>query len=724
MTNPIRYALLNRFSLLSLSVTAAIGAIVIASAIAQEGEAPSAVDKTVDAVAEVVAEPSAEAPLEAPVAPVAPTPPVAQEPAPVAKPVPVVKPITVKPNTVKPLAVQQVPVEAAPVQEPKAEPSYSSPIDWSTLASQSIEAFEPISPAGLEAARTELATRGVAVERRLNPQTSFGQSWLDFLAWSGVQKQFSAGAKLDLAAARKTLNQLSSGTEGVEQPELARFADSLEKFIAVASFARVKDQPKAFKSQVSTLAKLLSTSPLSDARSSFAAERRIALLSDAEKGNSLLSEVKKQYGKANLYVEVSDSLLSQLVARSVSECDPVTDCILGTSIKGTGYTNGWLSISTTESWNNASLNFCMTGNVRSNTRGVNGPVAIYSTGNTSFSVSKKVAISDDAFFTYPANASATTRSTTNSISKIGGGFGSGLIEKIAKKKVNEKRGQADAIAGDHAEDRLEESFDEELGDKIRDARRDYDDNIKKPLRRRRSSPRAVHYMTTNNSLQIQAVQATDKQLAASTSPPSSVAGGSLSARLHQSAINNIMAASLSGATLKKADANEDAVLVGRAKPEWMEGASDNDDEPNEDFRPWTIRFRDGRPVSCVIQPKGIFFTVHAKEIKVGEDTYKNWDLTAKFVPAQVDGEWKLLREGPVDLLPTSFDPKAGKGLPSKQLALRSNLNKAVNEPADRLPMEIDINSIDLSDKDTQIDELMMQAFELSEGWLSAGWLAN
>ncbi len=677
MFNPLRYALLHRFSVLSLSLTAAIAGVVIASAIAQEADTPS-------------------------IAPADISP--AEQPSPEATSAPQV-------------------AEASQSIEPEAEPVYSSPIDWTPLANQAIEDFQPVSPEGLESARTELATRGMAVERRLNPQTSFGQGWLDFLVWSGVQKQFVAGADLDVVAARKTLAQLSSGTEGVEQPELSRFADSLEKFITVASLARVKDQPKAFQSQVDTLTKLLATSPLDDIRTSFDAERRLALLADLDQGKALLSKVNHEFGKPNLHVEVSNSMLAKLVARSVSECNPVTDCILGTSIHGTGCTNGLLTVSTNPSWDHASLNFCLSGTVHTDTRGVNGPVAIYSRGNTSFSMTKQVAISDDSFRTYPATASATTRSTTKSISKIGGGFGSGLIEKIAKKKVNEKRGQADAIAGDHAEDRLEESFDEELSEKIQDARRDYDDNITKPLRRRRSSPRCVNYMTTSNSLQIQSVQATAKQLAAPTNPPAGVYGESMSARLHQSAINNILAGSLGGALLKKDDPNEDAVLVGRAKPKWMEGASDNDDEPNEDFRPWSIRFREGRPVSCLIKSDGIYFTIHANEINVGDESYKNWDLTAKFQPAQVDGKWKLLRDGPIDLLPTSFDPKAGKGLPSKQLALRSNLNKAINEPADRLPLEVDIDTIDLSDSDTQIDELKMQAIELSEGWLSAGWMA-
>lgn len=619
-------------------------------------------------------------------------------------------------------------VEPTPVQTIPATPlvpaTTSEPSAWSSLASSTIESFTPVDDAKLESARSELATQAVAVERFLNPSTSFGQGWLDYLAWDGIQSQVTSGSIPDLTAANKTLARLRSGAEGVENYTLQNFSDSLEQYIAVANFARAKDnQSQIYKKQVSALANLLDNADLDNARDSFEVERRFALLSGVG-SNELLDSARSEFGHPNVLIDASSDFIQKVVNRCVNECKPVTDCILGTSIRGTGCTDGLLTVSIRPAYDRALLDFTLSGVTNSSTRGVNGPVAIYSNGLTTFSVSKSISLSDEAFYTYPACASAKTRSTTCNIKKIGGGFGAKFIEKIAEKKVSQKRNKADAIASDHAEDRYEDGIDEELDEKIQDARQDYLDKFKKPLARRGASPQSVNYSTTSDSLHVNLTQATNKQLAAPDTAPNGSLDHSLSARVHQSAINNFLAASLGGATLAKEDANGEAIMSGKIKPEWMEKDDDEEEEPNDEFKPWEITFRDARPVSCEIKPEGIALTIHTKVITVGDETFKGWDLTAKFAPELVDGEWKLVRQGPIDMLPTSFDPRKGKGLRSQQLALRANLNKAVNEPEDRLPMEFDIHSIDLSDSDSQLESLTLESIDLYDGWVSLGWHAE
>ena len=76
------------------------------------------------------------------------------------------------------------------------------------------------------------------------------------------------------------------------------------------------------------------------------------------------------------------------------------------------------------------------------------------------------------------------------------------------------------------------------------------------------------------------------------------------------------------------------------------------------------------------------------------------------------------------MIPTAFDPDSGRGLPSRTLALRSNLVKAINEPEDRLPTEIDLSDIDLTDRDASIDRLVLEGISFEGGWLTAGWRAE
>ena len=135
-------------------------------------------------------------------------------------------------------------------------------------------------------------------------------------------------------------------------------------------------------------------------------------------------------------------MLGRLANQMVTDCAPVEDCILGTSIRGTGYTSGLLSVSTLPAADRARLAFSLRGTTRSSTRGVNGPVAIYSTGQTHFTAHKIVELSDRKFRMMPSSASAQTRTRTGEIEKIDGGLFSGLIERIAADRVAEKKPQA------------------------------------------------------------------------------------------------------------------------------------------------------------------------------------------------------------------------------------------------------------------------------------------
>ena len=253
----------------------------------------------------------------------------------------------------------------------------------------------------------------------------------------------------------------------------------------------------------------------------------------------------------------------------------------------------------------------------------------------------------------------------------------------------------------------------------------YDDYLTKPLRRRRASPRSIQQQTTHEDLLIDVVQAGAGQLAAPGEAPES-ADGEISARIHQSAANNLLAAYLSGATLRRDEQDDKARLVGRVTPDWLTPDADEPTRaPREDvdFEPYRLRFRSGRPVSFVFEEGELQAVIHVARLEVGGDNYDGWDLIMTFRPERIDGRWKLLREGDVEVLPTGFDPDSGDRLPTRQVALRGNLAKALNDPADRLPKEIRVDPIDL-DPEASIDLLAMQHLRFEDGWVVIDWDAE
>ncbi len=598
--------------------------------------------------------------------------------------------------------------------------------DLPSLADAAKTSFAPLTSEDLAAARARLADRVVAVERLVNPSTEFGARWLSYLAWEGVQKQLAPGSEPDLAAARETLRRLSSGADGLDRSELQQVADALEDYIAVASFAPAppERQVQSFEATVDGLAERLDNpQALQSARGSHEVERRLALLDGLDslgREDALLRVIRNEYGRPNAYIEVDTPTLNRLVGRSINDCDPLTDCILGTSIRGTGATNGLLTVSTLPSAGQARLLFQLSGSNYSNTVGVNGPVQIRSVGTTNFSAAKLVTLSDDRFAVSPASANARTRTRTQSVSKIGGGLGSRLIEKIARQRVADQKAQAEAIAADHAEARVKNRLNEELGLRITDARGDYDARFTRRLRQRRASPRSIDYHTTSNSLTIDAVLADNRQLAAWEAPPVAVPAP-ISARLHQTAVNNLLDAYLGGATLSR-DSVEEPTRINIVAPEWLELKADPPAE-GERFQPWSLRLRADRPISTELHEGKLTAIIHAEQIRVEDKSYENWDLVAVYEPQVIDGRWRLVRQGDVDVLPTRFDPASGGRLTSGEVGLRNNLSDAINK-GERFPQTVEIDPIDLSDRNGPVKNLIMQGIVIHEGWVAVGWQAQ
>ncbi|MEQ8848169.1 hypothetical protein [Botrimarina sp.] len=593
--------------------------------------------------------------------------------------------------------------------------------DLSQLAEQSVEQFEPLGDEHLREMRRQLGERLMAVERLVGP----GSAWLDYLRWDGATQLLDPEGRPDFAAAEQTLRQLSSGAEGLERPELGAAYRAIDRFLGLAPFAMAPAdrQQQSYEAAASGLAEMLADPErLAAARGSFQAERRLDVLADlapAGRGGPLLDAAQRRFGASNLIVEVQAPLLDRFVSRPVTDCAPLTDCILGTSIRGTGATSARLGASPIESAGRARLAFSLVGSTRSQTVGVNGPAQIRSVGNTTFYATKVVELSDESFRLLPATAEATTRTRTQSVSKVGGGLGSRLVSKIGSRRVAEQKPLADAIAGEHAEDRVAAGLDRRLTDEIVEARRRYDDRVTRPLRRRRATPRRLTQSTTREALFVDAVLADEGQLAAWGPPPPGVPAP-LSVRLHQTAVNNFLDAYLAGVTIRRESVDEPPRLDIVAPP-WLDLKAEAPAQGRR-FQPWSIRLRDRRPVSVEFNQGELTALVHAEEIRVEDKVYEGWDLIVTYRPELVDGHWRLQRQGRIDVLPTDFDPDRGGRLASRDVGLRNNLSDAINDPP-RLPDTIDIDPIDLTRRQGPIDWLSMVDFRVGEGWLSAGWRA-
>ncbi len=598
-------------------------------------------------------------------------------------------------------------------------------------ARAAVDEYQPVDEARLAAARNRLSEAALRLEAFLRPGSEKGERWKRYLKWDGVQQQLKPDASFNGGPLLATLAQFRRNENGLELAPFKNAADAIENYTNIAAVAGVGDQKKYVEGQLTQLAKYLDRhAETPTPRSRYEIERRLYLLENIGALPNFIRSVRQELARPNTFVEVNEAVLARLVAEPVSDVGPVTDCILGTNISGTGYTSGTVRAETRPSDDGAMIVFVIEGTTHSDTVGYNGPVVIRSDGTTHFTATKQVKFTDETFWNYPATSSAKTSTTTRSVKKKGGGLGSRIIEGIAKQRVAEQKGQANAIAADHAEVRIANSLDEDLLPRLRTARKNYEQEFQKPLARVNSKPNLLHFSSTSDHLLATARVNSTGELAADSPAPSAGESGDVVAKLHESAPANFLSAWIGGATLSQQTVDESPSLD-VTLPDWLEEAIDEaraerdedrlPEDPNE-FQPWSIRFRRQRPVSFAFGDNAVTATIHAARIQAGSDSYDNWDVSAKYQMHTQNGQLILIREGEIEVIPSAFDPADGGRLTNRQVALRGNLAKEINRLSENgrgFPESTEIGPIDLSEESDKLNILSFNQLTSAGGWLSA-----
>ncbi|MCA9241054.1 MAG: hypothetical protein KDA37_12680, partial [Planctomycetales bacterium] len=554
--------------------------------------------------------------------------------------------------------------------------------------------------------------------------------------WEAMSYFAEGKPGVDLMKVRAALDQFASGAKGLELSVFQDVARTGERLFDLSLLATVPDPNKYVEANLKQLIPQFEKHPeLGSHRASYAVEQWLNFFSGVDGAEPMVRVVTARFGRPNLHVQVTEELLNHTTTRPVSEVRPVKQCILGTSVSGTGDTQGWLNVSLMPSVGSARLLFQMSGDTYSSTVGVNGPARIRSAGTTNFNGNKMVQLTRESFGTSPATFSAATQTQTKSVSSRVGGLVGMFVAPIARQRVAQQKRQAEAIASDLAERDLTDEFNRSVIEQVGIARGAFEHRVPLPFRRYRAEPRQLIFGTTSDDLSMEVLHAARGQLGAPDSPPPAPRRA-MSLRLHQSGANNLAAMLLSGATLsqKKEDQPPKLSVV---LPDWAKQlatraqqraatkpAKESKDDEEPEFKPWELTLRRGRPLSFEFVDGALEVSIHAAQLVSYDgddrDTFDNWDIVVRFEPALVDGKWVLSRVGKIDALPTSFDPDEGKPLNSRYLPVRNNLIAVLNESVSRegLPQELPLRPIPLRDNRGELEAREVAA---AGGWLTVGW---
>ena len=601
-----------------------------------------------------------------------------------------------------------------------AQEDLSGPIE------QAREDFRPVTDQQLTAARAELTKQMNDVERFVRPSTANGQRWMRYLRWDDLKEELSKEGPPRLEVLDATLERLNRNVTGLELPQFRRLAAGLEHYRNLVAVSMWENPAELYGQQLEALEQDLSayredSTPANEE----ALRQRLEIIDDLGQAPELVAAIRQEYARPNAFVDVSTGLVAA-GAEPINRRERITDNILGTSIRGDAHTTGNVDVATIPSEDRAVLQFRSRGRSTSQNVGNNGPAVIRSTGNTDFTATKRVLLSNEAFVSEPARAVARNRSDIHSISKRGGGLGSRMVANQGWQQARQRQPRTDAIAAEHAEERIERRFNEDVNRELREARERYEEEYLRPLARRGRLPEEVRFRSDENSLAIEATQASGGELGAPGPPPEQPQGHDLTLRLHESAVNNYSAAMMGGATASETEPGSEPQFDVEL-PEWMDRAwqqrnteSDaNVPTDNESFKEWSMRFRE-RPISVDFDEGKVKITTQVERLRSGDQTFTDWNITGTYTPELAGGGVVLRREGDLEVLPADFEGQ----LSSRQAAERRNLEEEINERSAQgggFPRTIEFEPMEPEGGLASAGPLEISEFTADDGWITVAW---
>ena len=546
----------------------------------------------------------------------------------------------------------------------------AAPASPASGAATAVSEFHPLTEADAQNDLIQVKAAAAALDQRFAIAGPSANDWKEYLSWPAVEAELQK-AKPDPAVLGDAYKRLAAGYEGLELKPFAGLRNSLGNYLFVAGAVGNPDLEAAVKSHLSDLVQKVHAAdenPTTEKTRALADD--VLWLQMAQQGKPAVDEVKGYFDAPNFQVHIGKELIDLGIGGPVDEVAPIDDFILGTTVHGTGRTVGQtraeLNVDPNTAANFATFDAVLQAVNHSNNVGRNGPVCIYTTGETCLAACKRFWIDAAGVHVYPAAATAQTCTNINNIVSI---KGRQLVEKIAWKRAGKQKGEAEAIASQHATARLGARVNAQADPPVQNANERYQVKVVKPLEERRAFPRALHFATLAAGLEIKATVGLDDQLTAPAGgPPSLTQPADMSVCIHESMINNLAENVLAGVRLSDEMVQRIAVDLTGSVPEKL--------KPEQNQEPFMIVFPPERipriePVTVTFANDGFSVTLRGVEFYTGDRQQPGMYITANYKFAKSPEGYKAERQG--DLQIYGFGQKPGARRSVKQQAIYTAL---------------------------------------------------
>lgn len=579
--------------------------------------------------------------------------------------------------------------------------------DLASAFTASKSQFRNVTDAEVQAARTDLQQKLTSLQSYLRGRPT-GPGWTNYLRLADTAKELAAGDEGDPESLYEQMALYTNGHPGLEIPQIATTGRAIR---AYADVLTVKKNPQASihhaqrMQQLAEIAGKLAAEPGNIDTGTMA-----FLLGETSAGRQtpeLVTAARKLYSQPNLLFLAKKRIIAAAMENDIDEVAPLTDNILGTSIRGTTHTQGRLTLDLRDDPKRAVFDLHLTGQVHSKTAGFNGPAVIYSRGETAIDGHKIIWLDENGLNAYDATATAKTRSTFTGFGATSRHF-QGLISKVASKRAYQNKSTAEFIASQHAAARVKSRVNEQASVMLGNSNRDIRSRFRAPLERWGIYPEEMHFSSTYQALHGTILAADTYQLGAPYSHPKVElpATADVELRVHESMVNNTAFTVFAGRTLTRDYVEKWLARNNQEVPEELQ---------DEEQRDWAITLDTERPMYVTFGDGGFVFEMRGTEWKSGDNTYPAMNVTARYKFEITPAGIKAVRQGELEIYPPEFKP--GDTLSASQTALKRILTRRFNKI---LKPEIVGEGIQLKGRLANYGKLFVRAFDSQDGWLQAG----
>ena len=528
--------------------------------------------------------------------------------------------------------------------------------------------------------------------------------WRKYLQLDELQKELDSEDGPDLAVLQEIATKYRGDHPGLDMSRFVAVRESLLDYVTIEYFSSLPNLKEQFEKQLADLSKhLRAYSEERSGENASAIGLALGWLKTSEQTPELVSGVRKHYSYPNLYGYMSGNLLAAGINNRVYDTRRVSENIMGTDIRGTASTSGTVGVRLVPSRTAAVFDILLYGATRSRTVGSQGPVTIHSTGLTSFNAFKRIYFDENGVRAAAAQANAATNTSINNIDAPP------IIRRIAWRIAGSKKGEAEQIASQKAGGQIRQRVDSQANGLLGQMNARFEDEVVKPLTRRRAYPELLQFSTTAHTLNVKVMHANDYQIAAPTGPPKISKSYDVALRMHESAIGNFAESAIGGETLTGEMVADMMKKSGREVPEELQN--------NQESEPWSITFASSRPVAVEFNDGTITIGVRGVRFTRGSEVVKSaMEMSATYKVEKTATGSKLTRQGDVE----ARYLKGGRES-IQQITLKTFMRRKFGAI---LKEEIVSEGIEMPRRWKHVGRLQVEHIECDNGWLALGWLRS